>query len=64
MRKTDMADEKLNDRIKEEGWLKDRRGRKRVSLRTKIFLLCVSLVTVTILIFAAMGVGQLYALWG
>ena len=53
-----MADEKLNDRIKEEGWLKDRRGRKRVSLRTKIFLLCVSLVTVTILIFAAMGVGQ------
>ncbi len=51
------TDKISNDMITGEGWLKDEH-RKRVSLRVKIFMLCVSLVTVAVVIFAVLGVLQ------
>jgi len=46
------------DRITSEGWLKGSDSKKKTSLRIKVFTMCVTLVAVTILIYALLGVTQ------
>ena len=50
--------DKLEKKIKTEGWLSGEDSRKKVSLRVKFFIMCVSLVSAAIIIFAVLGVIQ------
>ena len=55
--KKDIMDERL-EKMADEGWLRGDEHRSKVSLRIKIFSMCISLVVMAIVLYAFLGVTQ------
>ena len=55
--KKDIMDERL-EKMADEGWLRGDEHRSKVSLRIKIFSMCIALVVMAIVLYAFLGVTQ------